>query len=269
MSVYVVESVRPEFISVKTNQFKTKAGAERHRKKLSHDNNLFADYFQVVKKEEPKCVYIVKFPDGTFQGKQRYNNADDISQARVYGRIVDVKNSISKYREKSIEIIKCKITPIVTTESISRPSWQDYFLGLASLVSKRSHDAETQHGCVIVDNDNRIVGTGYNGYPRGMVDNTLPNKRPQKYPWMIHSEVNAVSNALHRPKGCIAYVTGEPCNNCVMHLWQNGVTKIIYANAHGSKLIDEKTRMRLKTFINQTGMEIVAVEPNLSWLRQI
>ena len=55
-----------------------------------------------------------------------------------------------------------------------RPNWQEYFIGLAHAVSMRSHDTQTQHGCVITDHNNRILGVGYNGFAKGLDDNVLP-----------------------------------------------------------------------------------------------
>ena len=85
-----------------------------------------------------------------------------------------------------------------------RPEWDDYFLGLAKAVSLRSHDIDTQHGCLITDPDHRILGVGYNGFPRGMDDSLLPTHRPEKYHWMIHAERNALSNCTIRPEKGIA-----------------------------------------------------------------
>lgn len=150
-----------------------------------------------------------------------------------------------------------------------RPSWTDYFLGLAKVVSQRSHDLQTQHGCVITDAHNRILGVGYNGFPRGLKDEHLPNTRPDKYPWMIHAERNALSNCVVRPDKGIAYVTGQCCNDCIMALWQEGVTSVVMANNHGTHLFDEEAQKRFDTFIQMSGMNIVYVQPNLSWLKEL
>ena len=97
-----------------------------------------------------------------------------------------------------------------------RPSWTDYFLGLAKVASQRSHDIHTQHGCVITDRNHRILGVGYNGFPKGMDDPKLPTSRPEKYCWMIHAERNALSNCVVRPDDGVAYVTGQCCNDCIL-----------------------------------------------------
>ena len=74
---------------------------------------------------------------------------------------------------------------------MQRPTWTDYFLGLAKVISQRSHDIHTQHGCVITDSKNRILGVGYNGFPRGCSDDALPWARESndpletKYPVII------------------------------------------------------------------------------------
>ena len=95
-----------------------------------------------------------------------------------------------------------------------RPTWTEYYMVIAKAVSLRSHDEQTQHGCIIVNEAKQPLGFGYNGFPRGLKDDSqLPTTRPEKYSWMIHSEVNAITNCVTNPHNAIAYVTGEPCNN--------------------------------------------------------
>lgn len=150
-----------------------------------------------------------------------------------------------------------------------RPSWTDYFLGLAKVVSQRSHDIHTQHGCVITDSSNRILGVGYNGFPKGLIDEELPLTRPDKYPWMVHSERNALSNCMVRPDNGIAYVTGQCCNDCIIALWQEGVKKVYMIDDHGTHLFDTEAQNRFDTFIRMSGMEVHKVLPNLSWLKNL
>lgn len=147
-----------------------------------------------------------------------------------------------------------------------RPDWADYFLGIAKVVSQRSHDIHTQHGCVITDNQNRILGVGYNGFPKGMDDESIPKTRPEKYEWMIHAERNALSNCVIRPDNGIAYVTGQCCNDCIMALWQEGITKVIMEDKHGTKLFDKKQQEKFDLFIQQTGLSVTKIKPNLEWV---
>lgn len=152
---------------------------------------------------------------------------------------------------------------------MSRPSWTDYFLGLAKVVSQRSHDIHTQHGCVITDKNHRILGVGYNGFPKGLDDSKLPLTRPDKYFWMVHSEINSLANCVVRPDHGTAYVTGQCCNNCIISLWQEGIDTVYMINDHGTHLFDEEAKKRFDTFIRMSGMKIFYEDPDLSWLRQI
>lgn len=148
-----------------------------------------------------------------------------------------------------------------------RPNWTDYFLGLAKVVSKRSHDIHTQHGCIITDQSNRILGVGYNGFPRGLIDDELPKNRPDKYKWMVHSERNALSNCVVRPDNGIAYVTGQCCNDCTIALWQEGIKTIYMINSHGTHLFDQDEQKMFDTFVKMSQIKIFKVDPDLSWLK--
>lgn len=152
---------------------------------------------------------------------------------------------------------------------MQRPSWTDYFLGLAKVISQRSHDVHTKHGCVITDHDHRILGVGYNGFPRGLLDDNLPLSRPEKYQWMIHAERNALSNCIVRPEKGTAYVTGQCCNDCIMAMWQEGITRIIMTDDHGTVLFDEKEQNRFDLFVNMSGIQIQKIKPDLSWLQTL
>jgi len=152
---------------------------------------------------------------------------------------------------------------------MQRPTWTDYFLGLAKVVSQRSHDIHTQHGCIITDSNNRILGVGYNGFPRGLIDENLPTSRPEKYNWMIHAEKNALANCVVRPDNGIAYVTGQCCNDCIIALWQEGVTKIVMNDDHGTHLFKEEEQKRFDLFVKMSGIQIFKTKADLSWLKTL
>jgi tRNA(Arg) A34 adenosine deaminase TadA len=81
------------------------------------------------------------------------------------------------------------------TNTRSRPSWDEYFLVLACTVSLRSEDPDIQHGAVIVNEYNHIIGTGYNGPVKGSDNSVIPfSVRDEKRKWMIHAEENAMLN---------------------------------------------------------------------------
>lgn len=117
---------------------------------------------------------------------------------------------------------------------IERPSWDEYFLSIARVVSTRSIDTSTKCGCVIVDTEDKsILTTGYNSPPRGLDDTKVPMTRPEKYIWMVHAEEAAIANAARhgiRLKGSTAYITGKPCPYCARKLINAGIKHIKYGD---------------------------------------
>jgi len=115
-------------------------------------------------------------------------------------------------------------------DSHRRWSWDEIFMSMAYVIGKRSPDANTQIGCVIVDEKNHIVATGFNGFPPGAFDEELPNIRDDghKYRYIVHAELNAVLQATQSDLSkCKAYVTGAPCNECLKVLISKGIKEII------------------------------------------
>jgi len=144
---------------------------------------------------------------------------------------------------------------------MDRPSWDQYFIGMAHYASIRSHDSETKVGCVLVNIKNHVIGMGYNGFPAECDDSFLPTFRPAKYPFMVHAEENAISNMEHKPLlGPIkAYITHYPCYRCAKLLWQNGVTKwYIEKGAFVQSKDDSDTEVH--RFLVDNGLEIYNVE---------
>ena len=113
-------------------------------------------------------------------------------------------------------------------------SWDEYFMGVALLSAKRSKDPSTQVGACIVDNENKIIGIGYNGFPIGCSDNKLPWRRKAKnindtkYPYVVHAEANAILNSTKKLNGSKLYVALFPCNECAKLIIQSGIKEIIY-----------------------------------------
>ena len=97
-------------------------------------------------------------------------------------------------------------------------SWDDYFMSVAFLSAMRSKDPSTQVGACIVNDDNKIVGIGYNGFPRGCNDTKLPWSRTgntsldTKYPYVCHAEMNAILNKNE------ANITGLSYVCCIISL---------------------------------------------------
>lgn len=113
--------------------------------------------------------------------------------------------------------------------------WDQYFMGVAELSAHRSKDPNTQVGCCIASPDNKIYSLGYNGLPNGLSDDEFPwdnksnNPEETKYPYVCHSELNAILNFTgHSLRGCRLYVTLFPCNECAKAIIQSGIKEVIY-----------------------------------------
>jgi len=135
-----------------------------------------------------------------------------------------------------------------------RPSWDEYFLNIAEVVATRSHDIETQVGVVIVDKNNRILATGYNGFPPGCNDSKLPNTRPEKYKYMVHAEINAIASSRQDLRNSSLYVTISPCSNCIKAIVTAGIKKVVYKNKY-----ENDDYLFVKNFLEECGVEFRSI----------
>ncbi|CAH1955144.1 unnamed protein product [Acanthoscelides obtectus] len=126
--------------------------------------------------------------------------------------------------------------------------WQEYFMAVAFLAAKRSKDPCTQVGACIVNDDNVIVGIGYNGMPKGCDDDAFSwakksqNRRDNKHLYEVfflvcHAELNAILNKnCSDIKGCTIYVALFPCNECAKVIIQSGIKEVVYmSDKHAHK----------------------------------
>ncbi len=112
-------------------------------------------------------------------------------------------------------------------------NWDQYFMGIARLSALRSKDPSTQVGACIVNDQNKIIGIGYNGLPIGINDDIFPWGKDgeylnTKYPYVCHAELNAILNSTKDLNGAIMYVTLFPCNECAKSIIQSGIKKLFY-----------------------------------------
>ena len=151
---------------------------------------------------------------------------------------------------------------------MDRPSWTQYFMGLAHYVSIRSHDEETKVGCVIVNKNKNVIGMGYNGFPQGCADEGRPTKRPYKYPYMVHAEENAISNMVYKPASdqLTAYITHHPCNSCLKLLWQNNIYNIVVPESKKAHAFSHDDRL-VFDFLKQNGLQLVEIKFDFSFFK--
>lgn len=152
-------------------------------------------------------------------------------------------------------------------------SWDEYFMGVAILASKRSKDPNTQVGACIVDNNNIIISTGYNGFPYGCSDDDYSWEREgedTKYKYVVHAELNAILNARGKDlKGTRLYVDLFPCNECAKAIIQSGISEVIYNYDKYGELPETKAsrRMLLSAGVKLTQFCSDKAEININFKR--
>lgn len=137
-------------------------------------------------------------------------------------------------------------------------SWDEYFMGLAHLSALRSKDPNTQVGACIVSKEKRVVGIGYNGFPKGCSDDVYPWDRDgeyqdTKYPYVVHAELNAILNSKADLNGCSIYVSLFPCNECAKAIIQSGISRIVYES---DKYADSPSTIASKRMLIDAGVEL-------------
>jgi dCMP deaminase len=112
---------------------------------------------------------------------------------------------------------------------MSLTKWDERFIELAKLVGSWSKDPSTQVGAVIVDDDNRIISIGFNGFPKGVVDSQEKLlDREQKYDIIVHAEANALMFANKSVKDCTLYTWPfQPCSKCAGLIIQSGIKRVV------------------------------------------
>ena len=147
-------------------------------------------------------------------------------------------------------------------DAFGRPDWDTFFMSLAFLTSQRSIDKHTKHGTVVTSYDNTILSVGYNGPPRGCIDENIPLERPDKYNFMAHSEENAIANAARQGiclRGSTFYVTGMPCAACFRKIINVGAEGVMYGPVTSS-CVDEESENAIN--IMKIGTPIILVKFN-------
>ena len=137
--------------------------------------------------------------------------------------------------------------------------WIKRFAEVAKIVASWSKDPSTKVGAVVVNPEtNTIVSEGYNGFPRGIVDDIRLQYRESKYKLTIHAEVNAILNALYNGRSvrnCILIVHGLPvCSDCAKYIIQSGISEVWY-DSEPKEQWRESTELALELF-SEAGVEV-------------
>ena len=143
-------------------------------------------------------------------------------------------------------------------------SWEEYFMGVALLAAERSKDPNTQVGACIVDEQNRILSTGYNGFPHGCSDDDFPWNRDEskgdtKYQFVVHAELNAILNARGKSlAGSTLYVGLFPCNECAKAIIQAGVSEVVYLS---DKYKNTPSTIASRRMLDAAGVKLTQLKP--------
>ena len=145
-----------------------------------------------------------------------------------------------------------------------RPSWDEYFLSIANLVSKRSTCLRRSVGALLVK-DKRILATGYNGAPSNIEHCAkagclreklrIPSGQRHELCRGLHAEQNALLQAaLHgiSAEGSRIYITTQPCIICAKMLINAGIKEVVIAGHYPDKMA--------KDFLKEAGIKVRIVK---------
>lgn len=128
---------------------------------------------------------------------------------------------------------------------ISEKKLKNYYKQ-ALAVAELSKDAQTQVGALLINGKTgAVLGSGYNGFIRGADDSKLPNIRPDKYPYMVHAEVNLLCNCARHgisTDDCFVFCTLSPCINCMRWMYQAGISTIFIKDVYAD--FDKNLQMK-------------------------
>ncbi|MFI5840538.1 deoxycytidylate deaminase [Catenuloplanes sp. NPDC051500] len=128
---------------------------------------------------------------------------------------------------------------------MTRPSRDDYYLGIARAVAARADCTRRLVGAIVVT-DNVVVSTGYNGAPAGQPGCLTAGACPRgrlSYDQVaagdsyssgagtciaVHAEANALLRAGLASRGATLYLTDAPCDGCSRLLAGAGIARVVY-----------------------------------------
>lgn len=115
---------------------------------------------------------------------------------------------------------------------MSRISWEEYAIKIASVASLRSEDRFTKVGACALDKSNRVIGVAYNGLASGVnVPESFWANRDERRPYMIHAEANLLS-LFKREECSLLACTLLPCSSCASMIAAYGIKKVVYRDVY-------------------------------------
>ena len=139
--------------------------------------------------------------------------------------------------------------------------WHKRFLEIAEFISTWSKDPSTKVGAVIADKDNRIVSTGYNGFPKSVKDTLERYKnRDVKYKIILHAEENAIAYAKRDLTDCTLYISGlPPCAHCASLIIQSGVKRVVVRKQQIPERWEESMQLS-KQILKEAKVKLIEIK---------
>ena len=116
----------------------------------------------------------------------------------------------------------------------TRDDDDEHFMIIAEVSAERSEDPSRRVGCCIVDDERRIISTGFNSMPRGCDDFSWSKEGmwiDTKYPYVCHAEADVILNGKRSMKDGTLYTTLFPCNECAKLIIQSGIRQVKYMDS--------------------------------------
>lgn len=149
-----------------------------------------------------------------------------------------------------------------------RPSWDDYFMAIAKIISTRATCDRARIGAVLVKN-RRIISTGYNGAPPGLPDCDGPEGHLMEEGHCIrtlHSEENAILQLAAiggtSAEGATLYTTHSPCYHCAKKIIMVGIKRVVASKVFTNTL-------SIQEAFEQAGVKLEMYQPDARWTNKL
>ncbi|MBI5035764.1 AAA family ATPase [Candidatus Micrarchaeota archaeon] len=244
--------------------------AEKTLAKLEKDRNYVVDSFRnadevkALKQKQKNffLFYITASAELRFERMKKRGRESDPNTFDAFRTIEEKERTSSSSTQQNLEACKaCADETIVNEADFSalydavdkalsevskdfasdRPTWDEYFMNIARIVSSRSNCIKRNCAAVIV-RDKRIVSTGYNGTPRGTkncneggcprCNSFAKSGSSLEECFCSHAEENAIVQASYHGisiKDGILYTTFSPCLLCAKMIINAGIKEVVYS----------------------------------------
>jgi len=197
----------------------------------------FSDRCQRRSIPPPSLSTFVTWSDSSLYGQAPYSHGTAYLSSQAHLHILNNFSTVSTFHD-------ALSTLSIVSSTRLRPSWDAYFMTLASLAAQRSNCMKRRVGCVLVSHNNRVISTGYNGTPRGIRNcndggcarcNVGPGAGAGLSTCLcLHAEENALLEAGRERirEGSVLYCDTCPCLTCSVKITQVGISEVVFSQSY-------------------------------------